>query len=298
MKNRLDEAVRGVPADTLPADDDLNLDLADDLGVEDPTLEGDPSDDDDEPGDGKGKRTIENVRGELLRKMQKSNQELMDQLRSMQQTMQEMNTKYGVPAPAGSPAARTLDDLSISELEAMKGTVPAEQKDAFLEYLQERKIDAKVSERIGKETKATERRTTEQRFNATAVERWPQLRDRSSEFYRVADRILSEMPFAADNPRAVLDAANEAGLELGLAPSTGLPRGGVGRRTPGSVAPGRRTSSGPGGGDDAVDVESMREISGRLRDAMPGHKFTKEQLARIAKRQRQYADTLHTRVRG
>jgi hypothetical protein len=124
------------------------------------------------------------------------------------------------------------------------------------------------------------------------------LRDRSSEFYRVADRILSEMPLAADNPRAVLDAANEAGLELGLAPSTGLQRGGIGRRTPGSVAPGRRTSSGPGGGDDAVDMDSMREISGRLRDAMPGHKFTKEQLSRIAKRQKAYADTLHTRVRG
>jgi hypothetical protein len=289
----LDDAVSGVEAVSHAADDvdiDVTLDLVDDL----PEPEGESGTDDDEQGDGDGKRTVENVRRELLRKLDKSNKEMMEQLRSMQATMQEATRQYGVPAKAPS-SAQTLDDLSITELEAMRASIPPENKDRFEEYLQERKIDAKVSERLDKYSQTTERKTSEQRFNTTAVDRWPLHRYSSSSFYRVADRILSEMPGSADNPRAVLDAANEAGLELGIAPSTGVQRGG--RRSPGTVAPGRATKSGPGG-SGAPDLDSMRTIANSLRDAMPGHKFTEEQLKRIAKRQRQYQETLHTRVRG
>jgi hypothetical protein len=126
--------------------------------------------------------------------------------------------------------------------------------------------------------------------------RWPSLQDKTSEFYRATDRILSDMgEAAASNPRAVLDAANEAGLELGISPSTGLIP--TSRRTPGSVAPGRSTAGAPKKKPD-VDMAEVEKTAKRLQNALPGRKFTKDQLKRIAERTQEYKDTINTRVRG
>jgi DNA-binding PucR family transcriptional regulator len=293
--SRLDDAVRSVPAESSPADESVNEpDL--DLETELPEAEGDQLDSGDEP-DGEKGRTIENVRGELLRKLEKSNAELMRELRAMREESQRLKEQYGVPA--AQPAhdqPKTLDQMSVQELEAMAPNVPDEQKEAFGQYLTERKVQARVDERLNKYEAESQRKTAEQRFNEQAMTRWPELRERSSEFYRVTDRILSEMgEVAASNPRAVLDAANEAGLELGLLPQTGVRRAAqpASRKQP---VPGRKTKSGPGAEDKTPDLDEA--TIARLANAMPNKKFTKDQLKRIAERQQIYADDLPTRIRG
>lgn len=295
--SRLDEAIRSVPADSSSADSDQDNDQ--DLDIEDTPSQGYEDDDGDQPEDGEsGKRTIENVRGEVLRKLDKTNKEMMRELQALREESKRMTEQFGVPSNAqpASNQPKTLDDMSVQELETMRANVPEDQAAAFEHYLQERKIDEKVNKHLNEFQQKTQRKTAEQRFNEQAIDRWPALRDTSTEFYRITDRILGEMgPIAADNPRAVLDAANEAGLELGLSPSTGVRSI---KREPGSVAPGRRTAPGPGSRNDVPNLESMEEIASRLQNAMPGKKFTKDQLKRIAKRQKLYKDSINTRVRG
>lgn len=294
--SRLDEAVRSVPADSSPANEDSDQEITETLEAEESQGQGDEPDTGDESGDEKG-RTVENVRGELLRKLEKSNADLMRELQAVREEAQRMREQYGVPtSQPASNQPKTLDDMSIQELEAAAANVPEEQRDAFQQYLLERKVQARVDERLTKFQSESERKTAEQRFNEQAIQRWPELRDRSTEFYRVTDRILSEMgSTAADNPRAVLDAANEAGLELGLHPQTGVRRSAqpASRKQP---APGRRTKSGPGSAEPstALDDATIRSLS----NAMPGKKFTKEQLKRIADRDKVYREQLNTHVRG
>jgi len=285
--SRLDEAVRSVPADPSTADDEtldseLDLDLgADSAGDADTGEDGQ---------DGKKERSVENVRGELLRKMQKSNQELMAEIKAMREDV----ARPAAPAPVTNAQPQTLDDMSIEQLEAMKPNVPDEQKGAFLEYLMERKVDAKVDAKLNKFQSSSTLKEQEDKFNQTAFDRWPELRNKSSEFYGIADRVLSEMGAAGEkNPRAVLEAANEAGLQLGLSPATGQRRT---RKEPGNVAPGRSTrgTSTP----DAGQSEADAKIASRLQNAMPGRKFTPEQLKRIAKRSKMYQDGINSHVRG
>lgn len=288
--SRLDDAARSVPADPSTASDDA-------LETQpDPNLDADAAGEaaDGEDGqDGKNERTAENVRGELLRKMQKSNQEMMAELKALREQVSTQPAPVA-PAPETPSQPQTLDDMTVDQLIQMQPNVPEEQKAAFDAYLMDRKVDAKVDARLSKFQSTTEHQQAEEKHNATAFDRWPQLRNKQSEFYGITDQILSEMgPSGESNPRAVLEAANEAGLQLGLAPASGVQRT---RRKPGNVAPGRSTrgTSAPEPGQS----EAQAEIANRLQNAMPGKKFTKEQLKRIAKRSKMYEESINSHVRG
>ena len=286
--SRLDDAARSVPADPSTASNetqDSNLDLDLDAGTA-----GDADNDENEQGE-KKERTAENVRGELLRKMEKSNQEMMAELKSMRE---DNARRSAVPVPVTTPQPQTLDDMTIPQLEQMQKGVPEDQRPAFDTYLGERKVDAKFDAKMDKFQSTAQRKQQEDKFNEAAFDRWPQLRDKSSEFYGIADRVLSEMGVQGEkNPRAVFDAANDAGLQLGLVPATGQRRT---RREPGNVAPGRSTrgTNAPDPGPTADDAKIARSLG----DAMPGGKFTEKQLKRIAKRNKQYAGQIGTHVRG
>jgi hypothetical protein len=289
--SRLDDAHRSVPAGSSP-DNEYDEPVNEDLDY-DADAAGDAADSEDEP-DGKDGRTIANVRGELLRKLDKSQQVVLDEIRALREENARLKDQYGVPTPAARTSEpKTLDDLSIQELEQMRLNVPDEQKAAFEEYYIQRKVAATVDEKLSGFEQQTTFRTQEQKYNAQAFERWPQLHDRNSDFYRVTDRIMREMGNGADaNPRAVLDAANEAGFELGIGPASGIRRS---PRDPGGVVPGR-TSRGTKRQDEAPELDNG--VTSRLAEAMPGKKFSKEQLKRIAERTKEYQDTINTRVRG
>lgn len=295
--SRLDNAVRSVPAGTSPANDypdDANH--VDD--AETPEPEGHEGADSDDSGEGKPGRTVENVRGEVLRKMEKNNQEMLREIAALREELGKAREQYGVPTAPAADTPKTIEDMSIAELEAMLPSVPDEQKGQFKEYLLLRKAEERAERKFAKRHESERYNELEQKYNSQAMSRWPQLGDRTSELYRNTDRILSEMGKAAENnPRAVLDAANEAGLELGLTPTMGLtPR--TPQRTPSGLAPGRSTADGPSKKRDSINMEEMEKVAKGLQNAMPGKKFTKEQLKRIAEREKMYRDTINTRVRG
>jgi hypothetical protein len=290
--SRLDKAVRSVPAGTSPASD--HTEEADqDLDAETPEPTGNQGDGDQQDGDGSA-RTAENVRGEVLRKMQKANEELRAELNALRDDLRQASSQYGVPPASNQP--KTLDEMSVQELEQLASNIPDDQKEQFREYMIVRKAEERAERKYQTQAMSQQTAALERKFNEQAVMRWPSLQDKTSEFYRATDRILSDMgEAAASNPRAVLDAANEAGLELGISPSTGLIP--TSRRTPGSVAPGRSTAGAPKKKPD-VDMAEVEKTAKRLQNALPGRKFTKDQLKRIAERTQEYKDTINTRVRG
>lgn len=287
--SRLDDAARSVPADPSTADDeaqdnDLDLDL-------DANAAGDADDSEDQP-DEKSERSIENVRGELLRKMQKSNEELLTEIRELKAE----KSQYGAPQmPASTPATpQTLDDLSLDELKAMRTNVPEEQRAAFDTYVEDRRVDERVDQRLNKFQSTTQFKNDEAKYNKMAFDRWPELHKKGSEFYQVVDRILSEMPNSDKNARAVYDAANDAGIELGRQPSGARAtrtRPGTGR-----IAPGRTTRGTSGGDEPALPLSEASES--RLAQAMPGGKFSEKAKKRIAKNSKLYKESIGAFVRG
>lgn len=293
--SRLDDAVRSVPAGPSPANDPTD-EANQDLEAEAPEPTGNQGDGDQQEGE-ESTRTVENVRGEALRKIQKVNDELRAELDALRNDLRQANTQYGVPQPTAAPdQPKTLDDMTVQELENAAPNVPEEQKEQFREYLIMRRAEERATQKFQSQAQLQQAQQLERKYNEQAVSRWPNLQDKSSDFYRTTDRILSEMgETAASNPRAVLDAANEAGLELGIAPAHGLIP--TRRREPGTVAPGRSTADSPRKKSD-VDMAEVEKTGNRLANALPNKKFTKEQLKRIAERTQQYKDSINTRVRG
>lgn len=290
--SRLDEAAKSVPAGSSPADEEFT-ETTDDLDL-DASASGEEANDEDESGE-KKERSVENVRGELLRKMEKSQQAMMEKLEAITTENKTLRDQLTAAPATKSQSPKTFDDMSVDELIQHQDSIPEAQRKAFDLYLMDRKIDERADQRFGELSNKNDFKEQEDKFNQQAYERWPQLRQKSSEFYGIADRVLSGMGKSGDkNPRAVLDAANEAGLELGLAPDNGVRRSS--RRSPGNVAPGRSTR-----GTDAPDVETTAEdaaIAKKLANAMPGKKFSEKQLKRIAKRSKMYKDSVNNHLRG
>ena len=226
--SRLDDAANSVPAGSLPVDEDPNLEPAADAAANDPEPTGKQGDDGEPAGEKKDDRSLKNVQSEFQRKFEKlqaTNDELMAELRSIRSEVRQPD-----PAPAQNQAPQTMDDMSISQLEQMRPNVPDEQKSAFELYLVERKADARVDEKLNNFTQAQSFKTSEQKANEKAFARWPSLHDKSSDFYKVTNRILQEMGPNADNsPRAVLDAVSrvypgEAPWSLASSPPRSSPR--------------------------------------------------------------------------
>jgi len=290
--SRLDEAAKSVPAGSSPADDDAK-ETTDDLEL-DASAAGNADDSEDEP-DEKNGRSAENVRGELLRKMKKDNEAMLARLDKLASENASLKAQAAAPVEPKNTGPKTFDDMTVAELTAARPNIPENQRAAFDEYLIDRKVDERVDGKLDRFQSKNDFKEQETRYNEQAYQRWPELRAKGSEFYGIADKILSGMGKAGDqNPRAVLDAANEAGLELGLSPTGVVSRST--RRSPGNVAPGRSTK-----GTQAPDLEASAEseaIANRLQNAMPGRKFSKKQLERIAKRDKMYKDSINSHLRG
>ena len=290
--SRLDKAANSVPAGSPPADPDLNTDPA--AASPDPMPEGNTGDTG-EPADGKSEgRSLENVQREFQRKMDK----MAEQNAQMAAEMAAMRAESTAPTPTAPAANQTLDDMTVTQLEGMRANVPDDNKAAFDAYLIERKAEERVDARLSKFEQNQSFVMAETKANEQAFSRWPQLHDPSSQFYQNTNRILQEMgPSADQNPQAVLHAANEAGLDLGVAPQTFRPQ--ITRRDPGELQSGR-TSRPTGKAKDTIDVNSSEhaKIQQGLANAMPGRKFTKEQKDRIAQRAKQYQDNIDLFTRG
>lgn len=290
--SRLDEAAKAVPAGE-PATEP-NLEVTDPNPDPEPTGDqgvGDKGDDDD-----KG-RSLENVRAEFQRKMERQQETNAQMAAELQALRNERAAPAPTPVPVKEP--QTLDEMSLAQLETMRPTVPDEQKDQFDQYLIGRKVKDGVRDGLSEFRTEHTYQQTEQKSNEQAFSRWPLLHDKASQFYSITNRILQDMgPMADTNPQAVLHAANEAGLELDVRPHSFRPS--VIRREPGGVQDGRTSKPTGRKDDDKLDLntEEHLTIQKNLANAMPGRKFTKEQLTRIAKSGKQYMTHIDLFTRG
>ena len=249
-------------------------------------------------------RTIENVYRELSRKQEKLEERLFSMLEENQRLIAESIT--GRSREPEKKSGNTLDDMSVQELENLRAQVAENNPDRLAEfdsYLNQRRVDQRVNERIQQFETKSQLESRRREANRTAVDRYPELGRRGSEFYRAVNSRLEELgaDYVHSNPRAVLDAANDVAAERGVTPSTQRQRvrGSVGNRRSGGGAP-----TGDNAGDkkerdlprSAKAKEDRAKIASRLRSALPGGKDFDD--AKIAERMEQYQKSLHYYLRG
>ncbi len=281
MSDRLDNAISSVEPDSLPgtSDNDPNLNA-------EPTPGPVPGD---KNGEGKdtetGGRTVDNVRGELTRKMTEQQNYFTGRVSALEGKIDQL---LAVGAnPAQPKPANTLDDLSVDQLRAQRDQVPEEQQAAFDDYVMERRVNERVDKRVSTVQNKQTFADQETESNRDAMSRWPDLRDPTSTLYAQTNKILASLGNSADgDPRAVLTAANEAALQLGLSP-----------RADSLVRPRELQRTAPGGSrapaptsEPNVDQTQLDSIAQSLGGAFKGGKISDEMMQRIAERTAEYRD--------
>ena len=274
-ENILDRAVNSVTPESLPGPGDNETNhtaITPDPGPA-PGNQSGTGDEGEQSG-----RTVDNVHGELTRKMQQEREYFTGRITSLEGKIDQLITA-GVSKPAaGTATPNTLDDMSVADLKRARAQVPDEQRAAFDEYLDDRRIQEAVDSRVRADTSQRSFTADESNANTAAMSRWPDLRDPTSTIYAKTNQILQSMGANAEtNPRAVLEASNEAGLQLGLAP-----RGAVETRVPGirHTGPGSGTAPAPSP-DPAVSDTRIAEVAQGLAHAFTGGKISDEAMERI-----------------
>lgn len=273
----LEEAAKDVPPDSSPANEQTPDDDASDPG---------PAAGDQSGKKGESGRTLDNVRGEFNRKFNDFRDELAE-LKGMLRSFADANTRGSSNNNKGT--ARTLEQLSASELEALGPQVPEENKAAYDQLLASKRQDEQISIRI--EERLAQERFAQQRVeaNTEAYQRFPELHNRSSRMYQETNRVLNEMGAAlsSNDPKVLLHAASVAAANLGLSSNRRFDRA---SHVPGNTAPSRDSDAGT---EDAMSQEDAAKIAKQLGAAMPGGKFSPEQLERIRERAKEYRENKH-----
>lgn len=270
-------------------DEDLELEEGDSPDGE-KAKDSEKAEDDDSKG-----RTIDNVYGELSRKQEKADENqrqfqenLMTQMGNL---VREVTDKLGTQV-AGSQAQRTLEDYSVAELTAFRDKLPAEdpqraQMDSLIaDKIVNEKVHQQVQAITGRDrVQAQRERTVEQ-----AVERYPDLADENSSFYQKVDARIRKLDpnYVDENPRVVMDVANEVAIAEGVSPT----RARQTLRVPGKLSASRREGAAPAPKEKeelSMTTEEATRIAHKLEGAL-GKKFTKEQIQEIRKNHQSYSD--------
>lgn len=173
-------------------------------------------------GEGDG-RTIDNVRGELLRKQEKDKAEIMGALAQLSQAIH--SRPEPTPPPSAPSVNKTLDQMTFAELTALEATVDwttvdEAQKSGFQAAKQARLVEEAVDSKLGSFTAQQQREDKRRRFNQEAVDLYPDLNNPGSEMAVAVDALLKDLNPAAveNNPRILLDVANSAAISQGVKP--------------------------------------------------------------------------------
>lgn len=270
------QAQQDVPADSSTATDDTQTAQSD--GTHDPGPTAGTQSGEGEKDGKAGGRDIDNVRGELLRKMEQK-------FARIEGILEGLQTKQ---APQAAPAkGKDWQDMTAAELRALESQVPEASKAEFDRLVREREIREAARQEYATQHSQHQFAEKRQRANTEAYDRWPQLSDTQGAFYREVNKELNEMGegVAKASPTAVRDAANAVGLRLGMTPAASRLMA-----THRHGAANGRTAPPPDGRDNAYGLsdDAMQKISPKLAGALKSGKFTKEQLARIKERSKQY----------
>jgi hypothetical protein len=174
--------------------------------------------------DDKGERTIDNVRGELVRKLEDSEKRSDAKLDAILSRMDNIQTDIAgrTQEPADKPASTTggnpLDSYSVDQLQAamVNENIDDATKQSIQAYIPVR-VAREEARRIGDENRLVDAAArTKQEANQAAVDRYPDLVDPATALHKEVNRILLARGSQTQNPTAVLDAANEAAARLGV----------------------------------------------------------------------------------
>lgn len=253
MPDELERELAGVMPESLPADEEV---------IEEEVIaESDEGESEPEP-DG---RTIENIHREFDRKFER-----------LEGRLEKLFSQPTQPEPT-KPSDKTgnqLDDMPIDQLRKLRTEVPEDRQADFDAYLTQRIVEETVEKRVTALTKEQSRGMARTAANQQAVDRFPELKDKDSEFRAAVQDRLTELgrDYVDGNPRAVLDAANDVAIGMDHRPRMGVRRPVTRPATRGNADVRTKTTEG------ALSTEKAQEIADRLRRAMPGKEFDLEKI--------------------
>jgi hypothetical protein len=237
--------------------------------------------------DGKTKdsRSIDNVRGEILRKFGDFQAEVRG-------TLAEIKGQLSTSAPASSAKPSSLQDqlnqYTADQLEQLRSTLPEDQRSAIDPYIQRKRVKEEVDQRFSAFTESYQTKSERDRFNSMAVARYPDLYNLASDFAREVDARIKQQPESVtkNNPRLVLDIANDVAIERGMKPQARRVIQGTGRQGFGSrTAPANQEDA--AGASGGLSDEKHDAISKALQAALPrGQKFDRKA---IREREKNYS---------
>jgi hypothetical protein len=247
-------------------------------------------------------RPVENVRRELSRKQDKFQDEVstaISQLAQGQVEMQHAITGF-ISSKPEQKTGNKLDDMSIQELRSLRTEVAESNPDKLPEfdvYMTDRMVDERVDARMSEFKTVNKVDSLRNQANDVATARYPELSRDGSQFRNAVNVRLNELgdAYVNNNPRAVLDAANDVSAEMGLAPATPRPNTQMQSRIAGTRTQGAPEQTIDVGGLPVDDTE-LDKIATRLQDAMPpGKTFDKKAMKENMK---SYGDNKQLFLRG
>lgn len=230
-------------------------------------------------GEPKPERPIENVKAEFDRKFRNLEARILDKLDQL-----KPQPSVVVPEQSGGPT-NELDRMSVAQLQQLRTTLQPDQQRQLDDYLMPRIIRETVRSEVATANRSQAVDQARRQAGTQAATRYPDLMDPTSDFHQRVNARLMQLGrgYIDQNPRAVLDVANEVAIETGYA-------GRISRAQP-TVA--NRSNQGPvpQQGPPAIN----ERIANRLADAMPGRKFDPKRVAEGIKFYQQNQDAI---VRG
>ena len=297
----LSDQLEGVIPDSPTGDQDHEPDV--DVNAEpadkEPSGDPDPKPDTDDKDKDKDKdgRDLNNIHREFARKQQEHEERMQGKFEAV---MDRLNTSLrAIPQTASEPVEQDgnqLDKLPLDQLRNMRGQVPEEQKPAFEDYLIERTIKEETSRFKTEFTRSHETQLARRDANQKAMNRYPSLDERSSDFYKAVAREIGfrgGKGYVQANPTAVLDVANEVAQSMGVKPTAASRR--ISRLSP--HQPAARKGNKPveaANEESTISDEKAKSIKARLEREIPGIKID---LKKIKERHKMYSDNKDLFVR-
>ena len=245
-------------------------------------------------GDGEG-RSLDNVRGELLRKITDHEAKIEGMFSQLSNQMsQQAKSSQTAPVTPSNVDANDLNTYSVAQLEGLQNTtdwskVSEGERRTFDNILSQRRIDETLNSKLAVFTEQQAIDTERVRFGQIAVDRYPDLRDKKSEFAREVNARIEAIPDTqiSSNPRVALDIANDVAIDKGVTPQR--------RRTvSGKPAPTRSAPSQDTNVSKRSDAEH-EQIASQLSHALPRDKDGKPQkfdMDRIRKKEADVSDRI------
>lgn len=220
-------------------------------------------------------RTPDEVRGEILRKMDKENAELRGMLSQMNETLVQLSQGPQTPAtePSNSNSDDELSQYTVPQLKKyLKAQIDANPEidsasvTEFNAYISSREAQEYTDKKFESYTQKQQMERETSRFEDIAQSRYPELENPKSAFSLEVQQRLKQLPpeLLAVNPKAVLDVANEVAIESDVKPEARKRVQAITKPAQTGTAPADQPSD-----EDQMSEQTMKEIGDSLKRALP-----------------------------